>query len=86
MDNILEVRDLKVHYPIRKGVFSRIAGYVRALDGVNLQIENGEFVAIEGTSGSGKSGKDRWQHAHECSTKSKYTKEHKYQQLPCVNI
>ena len=55
MDNILEVRDLKVHYPIRKGVFSRIAGYVKALDGVSFDLRRGETWGVVGESGSGKS-------------------------------
>ena len=55
MDNILEVRDLKVHYPIRKGVFSRIAGYVKALDGVSFDFRRGETLGVVGESGSGKS-------------------------------
>lgn len=46
---ILETKNLKKHYGKSDSIL------VRALDGVNLQIENGEFVAIVGTSGSGKS-------------------------------
>jgi len=51
---LLEVRDLKVHYPIRKGIFKRIVGYVRAVDGVSITLHAGETVAVVGESGSGK--------------------------------
>ncbi|MGH8659749.1 MAG: ABC transporter ATP-binding protein, partial [Gammaproteobacteria bacterium] len=51
---LLEVRDLKVHFPIRKGVFRRVVGQVQAVDGVSLEIERGQTLAMVGESGSGK--------------------------------
>ncbi len=41
-ETLLTVNDLKVYFPIRKGVFSRIAGYVYAVDGVSLTLKKGE--------------------------------------------
>ncbi|MCL2284750.1 MAG: ATP-binding cassette domain-containing protein [Firmicutes bacterium] len=52
---LLEVKNLKVHYPIRKGILSRIKGYVKAVDDVSLTINPGETVGLIGESGSGKS-------------------------------
>ena len=52
---VVDVEDLHVRYPVRKGVFGGITGYVRAVDGVNLRIEQGETVALVGESGCGKS-------------------------------
>ena len=51
---VLEVRDLKVHYPIRAGIFKRVVGHVKAVDGVSLTVPRGATVAVVGESGSGK--------------------------------
>ena len=55
MSPLLEVRQLKKHFPIHKGVFSRVSGYVHAVDGVSFQIERGETLGLVGESGCGKS-------------------------------
>ena len=54
MDDILEVKDLKVWFPVRKGIFSRTAGYVKAVDGVSFVLHRGETLGVVGESGSGK--------------------------------
>ena len=51
---LLKVNNLKVHYPIKKGVFKRVVGHVRAVDGVTLKLHAGETLAVVGESGSGK--------------------------------
>ncbi len=51
---LLKVNDLKVHFPIHKGVFRRVVGQVRAVDGVDLTIPKGHTLALVGESGCGK--------------------------------
>jgi peptide/nickel transport system ATP-binding protein len=52
---LLEVRDLAVHFPIRRGLLGRQVGSVRAVDGVSFSIGKGETLGLVGESGCGKS-------------------------------
>ncbi|HEY6966968.1 MAG TPA: dipeptide ABC transporter ATP-binding protein, partial [Burkholderiales bacterium] len=51
---IAQIEDLKVHFPIRKGLFRRTVGHVKAVDGVSLAIRAGRTLALVGESGCGK--------------------------------
>lgn len=51
---LLEVRDLKKHFPIEKGFMRSVQGHVKAVDGVSFQIREGETFGLVGESGSGK--------------------------------
>lgn len=51
---LLDIQDLKTWYPVKKGVFSRTAGYIKAVDGVSFQIKKGETLGLVGESGCGK--------------------------------
>ena len=51
---LLVVKDLVKHFPIRKGVFSRVSGAVRAVDGISFTIPRGKTLSLVGESGSGK--------------------------------
>lgn len=55
MSDLIEIKDLCVHYPIRSGFFNRITDYVYAVDGVSFNIKAGESYGVIGESGSGKS-------------------------------
>ncbi len=51
---LLEVRHLKKHFPIQRGLFRRVVGQVRAVDGVDFYIRQGETLGLVGESGCGK--------------------------------
>jgi oligopeptide/dipeptide ABC transporter ATP-binding protein len=52
---LLQTRNLKMHFPIKTGVFRRTTGHVKAVDGVDLRIRKGETLGLVGESGCGKS-------------------------------
>ena len=51
---ILKLRDIKVYFPVKAGVFNRTVGHVMAVDGVDLDIYRGEVLGLAGESGCGK--------------------------------
>ncbi|MFP4057617.1 MAG: dipeptide ABC transporter ATP-binding protein [Candidatus Brocadiia bacterium] len=51
---LVEARDVRMHFPIRKGVLKRVVGHVKAVDGVDLTIRRGRTAALVGESGCGK--------------------------------
>ncbi len=53
-DLLLSVNGLQVHFPIKKGIFRKVTGHVKAVDGVDLHIRKGETLGLVGESGSGK--------------------------------
>lgn len=52
---LLKVSGVRTYFPIRKGIFARTVGYIKAVDGVDLEINAGETVCVVGESGCGKS-------------------------------
>jgi|SRR5215472_48314 len=55
MDTLLEVKELKKYFPITQGVWRRVVGWVRAVDGVSFAVPPGEIFGLVGESGCGKS-------------------------------
>jgi ABC-type oligopeptide transport system ATPase subunit len=53
-NTLLEVKNLKKYFPIHKGVFRRVVGHVKAVDGINFFIKEGETLSLVGESGCGK--------------------------------
>lgn len=51
---LLEVRNLKKHFPIQKGFFRKVVGHVRAVDGIDFFVREGETLGLVGESGCGK--------------------------------
>lgn len=52
--SLLKVENLKVHFPVKHGVFSRVKKWVKAVDGLSLRVDAGETVGLVGESGCGK--------------------------------
>src|ERR1700709_764653 len=52
---LLQVNDLKKHFPVRGGLFSRKSSWVYAVDGVSFEVNRGETLSLVGESGCGKS-------------------------------
>ena len=52
--NLLDVRDLKAYFPITSGLWRRVVGHVRAVDGVSFELKQGETLGLVGESGCGK--------------------------------
>jgi len=54
-DKLLELRNVKKHYPLGGGLLRRAAGTIKAVDGIDLEVRRGETVGLVGESGCGKS-------------------------------
>ena len=52
--NLLEVQNLKVYFPVKHGVFSRVRAHVKAVDDLSFSIAPGETLGLVGESGCGK--------------------------------
>jgi len=53
-ENLIELHDLKMHFPVQSAILRRTVGHVKAVDGVNLTIKKGEILGLVGESGCGK--------------------------------
>lgn len=54
MELILQVRDLKKYFPVRKGIFSKTVGWIQAVDGISFNLSSGKTLGLVGESGCGK--------------------------------
>lgn len=54
VEPLLEAKDLQMYFPIRRGIFQRVVGHVKAVDGVSFAVQPGETLALVGESGCGK--------------------------------
>ena len=54
VEELLRIDNLKVHFPIKSGLFPRVSGYVHAVDGISLSLVRGETLGLVGESGCGK--------------------------------
>lgn len=54
MKHLVDVKNLKIHFPIKKGLLSKVVGHVFAVDGVSFYLETGETLGVVGESGCGK--------------------------------
>ena len=54
-DNLLRIQNIQKYFPVRRGFLQRVVGYVKAVDGVTLDVRRGETVGLVGESGCGKS-------------------------------
>ncbi|MCF7874223.1 MAG: ATP-binding cassette domain-containing protein [Candidatus Omnitrophica bacterium] len=55
MENILEIKNLKKYYPLKKGFFSKTHNFVKAVDGISFSVQSGKTLGLVGESGCGKS-------------------------------
>ena len=54
-ETLLELREVKKHFPIKSGMLQKTVGHIKAVDGINLKVRKGETLGIVGESGCGKS-------------------------------